>query len=296
MISNPSLMLSLGKGALTTEIAALIARSEASETRVFKETDLPPLLYLDHLVNEISTQGFEHVVIDEAQELSPLQFLLLRRHSRNGWFTILGDLRQRLLPYQGIHNWRQVASLFSSTDVARLESRISFRSTYEITRFANRVARQLPGSSSLPIPYQRYGEKLKGKRSETFRAMQEAIIQRFSQLRAGHEDWTVAILTKWLGEANTIFKELGHRGYKGVQLLEIEEEMNQKLIVSPIQLTKGLEFDAVIIAGVHDRNFVDSEFDRRLLYLACTRAKHSLSMYWFGQPSPILTQLPKEDE
>ena len=67
-----------------------------------------------------------------------------------------------------------------------------------------------------------------------------------------------------------------------------DDEFRTGLTVSPILLTKGLEFDAVIVAGVHDRNFTGADFDNRLLYLACTRAKHRLSVQWFGRPSPSL--------
>lgn len=50
----------------------------------------------------------------------------------------------------------------------------------------------------------------------------------------------------------------------------------------PIYAAKGLEFDAVLVHGVDDVNYC-TELDRRLLYVACTRALHRLSLYYVGK-------------
>ena len=81
--------------------AALLQRG-VTATRPFVDTDLAPMLYIDHLLNGPVRPEYEHIVIDEAQDVSPLEVHLLLMHSRNGWFTILGDLRQRLTPYRGV--------------------------------------------------------------------------------------------------------------------------------------------------------------------------------------------------
>ena len=61
--------------------------------------------------------------------------------------------------------------------------------------------------------------------------------------------------------------------------------------VSPIILTKGLEFDAVIVANAGRNYFNETEFDRMLLYLACTRARHHLQIHWHGPRSPIVPEV-----
>ena len=65
------------------------------------------------------------------------------------------------------------------------------------------------------------------------------------------------------------------------------------LTVSPIILTKGLEFDAVIVANAAKGNFNESDFDRMLLYLACTRARHHLQIHWYGSRSPIVPDVAR---
>ncbi|MBF8299580.1 MAG: uvrD/Rep helicase family protein [Dehalococcoidia bacterium] len=64
--------------------------------------------------------------------------------------------------------------------------------------------------------------------------------------------------------------------------------MTARIAIAPILLTKGLEFDAVVLAGTNKDSFTGSEFDTRLLYLACTRAKHWLHLHWSGPVSPSL--------
>ena len=60
-------------------------------------------------------------------------------------------------------------------------------------------------------------------------------------------------------------------------------------MVSSVSMSKGLEFDAVIIPGTDCKNYC-SEYDRGLLYVACTRAIHRLTILYSGSPSPFLPQ------
>ena len=82
-------------------------------------TDLAAALYLDYAINGFENERFEHVVADEAQDVSPLEITLMRMHSANDTFSILGDLRQSVLSYKSISNWNQPASLFERESVSR---------------------------------------------------------------------------------------------------------------------------------------------------------------------------------
>ena len=97
--------------------------------------------------------------MDEAQDVSPLEIELMRMHSANNTFSVLGDLRQSILPYKSITNWNQLASLFEREDVSRLDSRLTYRSTRQITQYANRILHGLPERTKMPIPYHRGGER-----------------------------------------------------------------------------------------------------------------------------------------
>ncbi len=59
------------------------------------------------------------------------------------------------------------------------------------------------------------------------------------------------------------------------------------ITVTSVQMAKGLEFDEVLLPDVDGRNY-RTEYDRRLLYIACTRAMHRLTLLWTGERSPLL--------
>ena len=61
--------------------------------------------------------------------------------------------------------------------------------------------------------------------------------------------------------------------------------------ITPIRMAKGLEFDEVIVPDVDNRNYA-SDYDRNLLYIACTRAMHKLTLFYTGSASPFM---PKQD-
>ena len=113
--SAEKVMAHARKGDVDSSGAAEIVRtgrSRAPAGQALSVTDLAAALYLDYAINGYESERFEHVVVDEAQDVSPLEFVLLQMHSVNGTFTILGDLRQSALPYKSISTWNQFASLF----------------------------------------------------------------------------------------------------------------------------------------------------------------------------------------
>ena len=67
----------------------------------------------------------------------------------------------------------------------------------------------------------------------------------------------------------------------------IKGELPKGALVMPVYLAKGLEFDVVLVYGANRDNY-SSELDRRLLYIACTRALHRLALYYTGEKSPFI--------
>ena len=256
-------------------------------------TDLAALLYLDYLINGFDSERFEHVVVDEAQDISPLEITLMKMHSVNNTFTILGDLRQSVIPYKSISNWNQLASLFDRGSVARLESRLTYRSTQQITQYSNRILQGLPERTKMPIPYERKGRRPRLVRSRSAAEMHSNIIKAVRQLAGRPDIRTVAVLTKWRQTGVDIIKAMERYGMKNVGALTDDGVIEGPINVGSIILTKGLEFDAVIVANVSKQNFNDSDFDRMLLYLACTRARHHLEIHWYGTRSTIMPDVAR---
>ena len=248
-------------------------------------TDLAAALYLDYALNGFTSQNFEHVVVDEAQDVTPLEMELLRMHSTNESFTILGDLKQGLLEHRSIENWNEFARLFQHA-VAKQEMRLTYRSVKQITQYANRIVKDLHGrGTKTPQPYGRAGERPEVEQHRSAADMHTAIANAIDELRAKDEVRSIAVLTKWENTAKDIMKAFRSERMEGVSRLEQGGLIETDIIVSPILLTKGLEFDAVIVANASKNNFDETEFDRMLLYLACTRARHYLQIHWHGPRS-----------
>ena len=123
--------------------------------------------------------------------------------------------------------------------------------------------------------------------------MGKVIAEAVRELTARSDVRTVAVLTKWQQTARDLGKVLIEHGIGEVGVLNREEEIKTDVVVSPIILTKGLEFDAVVVANVGKNNFNETEFDRMLLYLACTRARHHLEIHWHGTRSPIVPDVER---
>lgn len=295
LVSDPDeIMKYARRGDVDSTGATEISRTApAGAGQALGVTDLAAALYLDYAVNGFESERFEHIVVDEAQDVSPLEIELLRMHSTNDSFTILGDLRQSIRPYKAIRNWDQLARLFQRGRVSRLDSRSTYRSTRQITQYANRILQGLPARTRMPIAYHRRGERPRLVRSGSAAEMRRSIADAVQRLRRLDNVRSIAILTKWRQTARDISEALRVQGIEGVGMLTEGGLIDTDVTVSPIILTQGLEFDTVIVANAHRGNLNESEFDRMLLYLACTRAKHYLEIHWYGARSPIVPDVAR---
>ena len=83
------------------------------------------------------------------------------------------------------------------------------------------------------------------------------------------------------------YYELLFREHQVYLLSQDSTRFTNGVSITPIQMAKGLEFDEVIVPDADNRNY-DSDYDRNLLYIACTRAMHKLTLFYTGSPSPFL--------
>lgn len=268
------------------EISVTVSRNATG--RSLGVTDLAPALYLDYALNGFTSERFEHIVIDEAQDVSPFEVELLRIHSTNDTFTIMGDLNQGLLRHRSIASWNQFARLFEKGSVATQEMRLTYRNTKQITQYAKRILKGISRPTKMPQPYGRKGKRPDLVRSKNAAEMNKSIAESIEKLRELDDVRSIAVLTKWESAAKDILKSLRSENIQDVSRLEQGGVVETDIVVSPIILTKGLEFDAVIIANAGKNNYNETEFNRMLLYVGCTRARHHLEIHWHGTRSPIV--------
>ncbi|MED5020515.1 UvrD-helicase domain-containing protein [Paenibacillus chibensis] len=282
---------------LLAQIPESVLKSTQKDLKkdIIREEDLPALIYMQYLLNDISgDQRFDHIVIDEAQDFSPFQVAVLDLFVKGHSFTILGDLSQGIHAYRGVHRWEEMSSLFADEETAYFALTRSYRSTMEIIEFANRILEKGVNSDLLAVPVFRSGSPVRmipyGNAAEM---RLDSLREGMRKLSSG-EYRTVAILTRTLKEAKALYEQLlpevpelhlidgGKQAYEG------------GLSVLPVYLSKGLEFDAVIVADADPIHYGASAWDAKLMYVGCTRALHELWLMHDG-PLPEYLQNMHED-
>jgi len=264
--------------------------------RAFSSEDIPALAYL-RLLCDGPTLGFDHVVIDEAQDVAPLQLRVLLKHCSD--FTLIGDIGQGINSHSGVRSWKETMLAFSGMEPRFRILSQGYRSTWEITEFANMILQR--GSDELVAagvdldairvrPFPRYGEApiLSG-----LRTMPElsAAITRFvvESIAAGYQ--SIAIICRTSGLAELLFREVGPMlPWPSESVLGLADTITAPITFISIHLAKGLEFDAVAVVNVSAEDFPKTDHDVRLLYTAATRALHRLMIAWIGQPSLLIPQ------
>ncbi|WP_059051878.1 HelD family protein [Paenibacillus senegalimassiliensis] len=254
--------------------AGILKETQARlKKNVVREEDLPGLLYLYTLIHEIDGKlTFDHVVIDEAQDFSPFQVYVLDRFVKGHSFTILGDLSQGIHYYKGVRRWEEMSSLFGPEETAYFALTRSYRSTMEIIQFANEILQRGVGADLLAVPVFRSGEPVRllkasgGGRPEVLRQILDEALA--GTIR------TAAVLTRTSEDAKSLHAELVAGGMDA-NLIDGElREYAGGVSVLPVYLSKGLEFDAVIVTDVDASHYGVN--DAKLLYVGCTRALHAL--------------------
>ena len=293
LLRDPERLTRLAGDHIPADRASAMARGirMTPDSVEFSDSDRAALTYLDHLLNITIQPQFKHIVVDEAQDLSPLDFRLLRLASSNGWFTILGDTSQRLMPHRGIHRWRHLDSVLGRTAITVQHARLSYRATKQITRFNNRILRLFDTTIDAPQQFDRDGPRVEYLEHRLSTDMYRGVVNELTRIRTleGLENARIAILVRDQRNLNAFYDYCQQNGVDEVAKFG-EESLDSPTVLARIAVTQGLEYDAVIVLGVN-QTFRSTEFNRKLLYLACTRAKHYLALHWSGAKSPILNEI-----
>jgi len=243
---------------------------------VLEYSDVFPLIYFK--IRLEGTQPYDHVkhlLVDEMQDYTPVQYSVLSRLFKCKK-TILGDVNQRVNPYSssssdGIHR------VFPQGDTVKLFR--SYRSTLEIVQFSQKIS---PNPELIPL--ERHGDIPEvlghGSNAEELDAIRNLIAQFKNSGRQ-----SLGILCKTNEQAEFAHHELKANG---IHLLTADStSFKEGVIITTIHLSKGLEFDEVIIPFASARNYA-TEVDRGMLYIACTRAMHQLTLTFAKEKSTFL--------
>ncbi|TCP21345.1 Rep family ATP-dependent DNA helicase [Scopulibacillus darangshiensis] len=259
-----------------------------------EQEDLAPLVLIHQRLNGIERKDkFHHVVIDEAQDFSPFQIEVLKARTTGNSFTILGDLSQGIHDYQGIREWKEIQDIFAGA-AGYFELEKSYRSTMEIIHFANKIISAGTKPVSLADPVFRSGEEVKTIEVPPDERV-HSIIQTVSKLQTDDVN-SIAIALRTEAECFKLHSELQEAGLTAHLIHSGQREYGGGLSIMPVYLTKGLEFDAVLLIDVDADHYEQTERDAKLLYVGCTRALHDLWLFYSSEPSPLLRDVNKGHE
>lgn len=249
--------------------------------------DLPALVWI-HRRFHGPEETFDHVVLDEAQDVPPFQIALLNTMMAEPSFTILGDLAQGIHAYRGVQRWEELSSVFPEDSRAYHELRMSYRSTLEIIEFANRIL-PFTGTSLPPAqPVFRSGDPVEVAEVRS----SEEKIARISAYIADNRSrgmQTIAVIARTDDNCRELAAELEKAGVEARLISEGQTRYGGGVSIVPVYLAKGLEFDAVLLADADAEHYANDPQDAKLLYVACTRALHRLTLLYQGKRSPLLT-------
>ncbi len=248
--------------------------------------DLAPLSIIAARVRETVSLPIRHIVIDEAQDLSPMQISFLHACMPDATFTLVGDLMQGITMSRGISSWEELTDGIFEGKCVYTRLTTSYRSTKEIMAEAFKASSRFQDTSDLSVV--RGGSPVTRLCCEGDQGQIKAIkseLNRYAALGCR----SVGIIAKTGKDAAKLHGKLAD--IEGLRLLSGDDtDFGGGLYVTSAAQAKGLEFDAVIIADASDKSFGMTEADARLLYVALTRPLHHLTVLYRGTLTPLLIE------
>lgn len=247
--------------------------------------DQPPLLYLKIILGDIPDTSFiKYIIIDEAQDYTPLQYEILKLMFPKANITMLGDLSQSINPYMNVVSYDNILKIFDGSSIQLVNLTKSYRSTAEITTFS----RKLMGNNVHGQWVDRRGEEPEIIKSEED-DLYHRIIEDIGILKnKGHN--SIAVITRTASESFKAYKYM-ESSIKASLIQKSDEEYVNGVVIIPSYLSKGLEFDAVIIMDAGGENYTNND-EKNLLYTICTRALHVLHIY-YKKPNGVIDSMIK---
>ena len=226
-------------------------------------------------------KNIKQVVIDEAQDYYPLQYEIFNLLFSNAKFTILGDMKQTLAKKEDISFYEQIQKILNKKKSSLIMLDKSFRCTNEILNFSLKFIEK----SSQIKSFNRNGDSPKVYIADNSEIFIDEIVK---EIKLCQEKGFQSICLICKTEKNSIylFNKIKHK--LDIQLIKNGSVSDlQGVFILPVYMSKGLEFDAVVICDADSQNYHDED-DKNLLYVACTRALHKLSLFCENEVSPLI--------
>ena len=226
-------------------------------------------------------KNIKQVVIDEAQDYYPLQYEIFNLVFSNAKFTILGDMKQTLAKKEDISFYEQIQKILNKKKSSLIMLDKSFRCTNEILNFSLKFIEK----SSQIKSFNRNGDSPKVYIADNSEIFIDEIVKEINLCQEkGFQ--SICLICKTEKNSIYLFNKIKHK--LDIQLIKNGSVSDlQGVFILPVYMSKGLEFDTVLICDADSQNYHDED-DKNLLYVACTRALHKLSLFCENEVSPLI--------
>ena len=227
------------------------------------------------------------MIIDEAQDFGMMVYGALAYCLRGCTYTIMGDVSQNIHYGYGLDDWEELKGLMlHGTASGFAVLRKSYRNTVEISKFATNILRH----GSFPVypadPIERHGSDVSITECANREALLPATVKTIRKwMENGRE--TIAVICRDEAEASDVSRKLGRE----LPLADSDPEtaeFTEGVMVLPVEYTKGLEFDAIVLYNPTENAYPSEDRYVKLLYVAATRALHELSVIYTGKLTGLI--------
>jgi DNA helicase-2/ATP-dependent DNA helicase PcrA len=237
---------------------------------------------------------YEHILVDEAQDLSPVELsVVLATTSNARSVTLAGDVAQRLHMDNGFRSWTEVLGQLGLSHVEIEPLKLSYRSTYEIIEFAHQALG--------PLAPEEMGKTTRsGAPVELFRFAHSGdavgfLAESLRDLARGEPRASIAVIARYPEQADLYYQGLLNAEVPNVRRVADQDfPFKPGVDVTDVKQVKGLEFDYVVMVEVNTATFPESDEARHLMHIAATRAAHQLWLTCTATPSNLVPALLRE--
>jgi len=290
LLKDEEIFNELTEGKISKSLFGFIKEETVNNMKdnIIDSDDLAALLYLKLKIDGLEKFSFAHIVIDEAQDYSNFQLLMLKNIAVNDSFTIVGDIGQGIYYYKGIESWQKLIDEVFNGAANYIPLSQSYRSTIEIINVANRVLQKQLNYMTPASPVLRHGKEpeiISYSEDKEFAVKLDGIVE--SVKTSGKK--SIAVIGKTFEECKQIKAQLKKYSKNDWELIKnTDKNFQLENIIIPSYMTKGLEFDCSVIYNCDEENYGDNELDKKILYVVLTRALHLEYIFYKGKASALL--------
>ena len=245
--------------------------------KICQNEDIAALLYIKYyLFGNEKFKKYRQVVVDEAQDFGKFTFYMLKLLISNATFSVFGDVTQGIYSYKSIDDFNEILEdVFKEAEYIKLKK--SYRTSIEIMNEANKISKEIGLDEALPV-IRSAGPVIKSKVNKLDK--ENYIINQVKKYKeAGFK--SIAIIYKNQKELVNMNKKLKENSIESEIIYKDQEKYDGGICLLTSYLSKGLEFDVVIIADAQDDIYkYDNRLDMKLLYVSMTRALHKLELVY----------------